>query len=184
MERTVTAQYDSREAAADARDRLIGIGVAAGAIIIREPVQQPGMFDHLARMLAPAQAGSSESPGYHLSAEVPAERVSQAMLVLGDAATSTATANGPRDQIFEFPETREELRVEKRPFVTEEVVLRKEVTERVEDVHGTLRRTEVEVEEIASPTFSPPVEPRDKPAGVEPDAPQEPLRFGLRTRPE
>jgi len=179
MHRTVTARYDSREAADEAGEALRAIGVPADGISIREPVRQPGMFDHLARMLAPAQAADPKDGAYHLSAEVPQERVAQAMLILGGASTSGAGATGPSDQIFEFPETREELRVEKQPFVREEVVLRKEIVERVAEVHGTLRHTEVEVEEIAPP----PVAEPERPAPAV-GAPEEPLRFGLRTRPQ
>jgi stress response protein YsnF len=114
--------------------------------------------------------------GYRLVAEIAPERADQASLILG-----TSVAGGVREQVFEFPEWREEIKVEKRPHVYEEVGLRKEVTERVADIHGTLRHTEVEVEEI--PAEEPRPAARVQEPLREPTEP-EPLRFGLRTRPE
>ena len=51
-----------------------------------------------------------------------------------------------RDRTIEIVETREEPVIEKQAFVREEVVIKKAVEERVEQVHDTVRRTEVEVE--------------------------------------
>ena len=177
MHSTVTASYDSREAADQAREALRSIGVPAAGISIREPVQQAGVFDHLARMIAPDKAADTSGEGYRLSAEIAPERIAQAMLILGAAGTSGAAAHPGPEQIFEFAETREELRVEKRTVVSEEVVLRKQVKERIADVSGTVRRTEVEIEQIPAP--SAPAAPLTQ----EPE-PEPPLRFGLRTRPE
>jgi len=54
-----------------------------------------------------------------------------------------------RDQVVEFSETSEEAVVSKTARVREEVVVRKNVEERVETVHDTVRRTEVDVERDA-----------------------------------
>jgi stress response protein YsnF len=43
---------------------------------------------------------------------------------------------------------REEAVVSKEAFVREEVVVRKRVTERIEEVRDTVRRTEVETERL------------------------------------
>ena len=51
-----------------------------------------------------------------------------------------------RDRTIEIVETREEPVIEKQAFVREEVVIKKAVEERVEQVHETVRHTEVEVE--------------------------------------
>lgn len=51
-----------------------------------------------------------------------------------------------RDRVIEVAETDEEAVVSKDVRVREEVVIRKDVEERVETVHDTVRRTEVEVE--------------------------------------
>jgi len=54
-----------------------------------------------------------------------------------------------RDQVVEVTETSEEAVVSKTARVREEVVVRKDVEERVETVHDTVRRTEVEVQRDA-----------------------------------
>jgi len=54
-----------------------------------------------------------------------------------------------RDRVVEVSETTEEAVVSKTARVREEVVVRKDVEERVETVHDTVRRTEVEVERDA-----------------------------------
>jgi len=54
-----------------------------------------------------------------------------------------------REQVVEVSETTEEAVVSKTARVREEVVVRKDVEERVETVHDTVRRTEVEVERDA-----------------------------------
>lgn len=175
MQRMVTGRYESREAAQSARDALIAIGVPADKVTIREPVKEAGMFDRLASMLAPRHAGDTEGGSYQLAAQVPQERADQARLVLGSAATCEAPVAGLREQIFEFRETREELSVEKQPIAAEEVVVRKGRHEQVADIEGKVRHTEVEIEDLAPP---------EAPRPEEPSQEAEPLRFGLRTRPE
>ena len=51
-----------------------------------------------------------------------------------------------RDRTIEIVEKREEPVVEKQAFVREEVVIKKAVEQRVEQVHETVRHTEVDVE--------------------------------------
>ncbi len=52
------------------------------------------------------------------------------------------------NQTFELTETAEEAVIGKTAHVVEEVVVGKSVSERTEHIHDTVRRTEVEVEEI------------------------------------
>ena len=54
------------------------------------------------------------------------------------------------EQTFEFTETDEEAVVAKETHVIEEVVVGKQVEERTETISDTVRRTDVEVEEIAA----------------------------------
>lgn len=55
-----------------------------------------------------------------------------------------------RDRVIEFAATREEAVVSKQPFVREEVVVTKHVTQRTEEIRDTVRRTEVETERLGS----------------------------------
>ena len=55
------------------------------------------------------------------------------------------------ERVIEVAETREEAVVEKQVVVSEEVVLRKSAAEHVETVDESVRRTEVEVEELRAP---------------------------------
>jgi uncharacterized protein (TIGR02271 family) len=52
------------------------------------------------------------------------------------------------EQTIELTETAEEAVVSKKAFVVEEVRVRKETMERAEQIHDTVRHTEVELEEI------------------------------------
>lgn len=56
-----------------------------------------------------------------------------------------------RERVIEVAETREEAVVEKDVVVREEVVLRKQTEERVETIRESVRRTEVDVEEMGAP---------------------------------
>ena len=56
-----------------------------------------------------------------------------------------------KERSIEMTETTDEVVFEKQARVREEVVVRKEIHERVEEVDTTLRRTEVEVERIPAP---------------------------------
>lgn len=143
MLRTITESFRSREEADAARERLLAAGLDQERIRLVEPASRAGAFDHLTRLLS-APPATDASNWYQLKAEVPASRHAQTLLALrGSAGIATS-----REQVFEFPEYREELRVRRQAAVKEEVVMRREVEETVADVHGTLRRTEVEVEEI------------------------------------
>jgi len=65
-----------------------------------------------------------------------------------DRAISEAELSGLRDQSIEMTETVEEAVIGKRARVREEVVIGKETTERTEQVHDTVRRSEVQVDRI------------------------------------
>ena len=60
-----------------------------------------------------------------------------------------------RDQSFEVTETAEEAVVEKSARVVEEVMVSKDATERTEHISDTVRRTEVEVEQVDATTGTP-----------------------------
>jgi uncharacterized protein (TIGR02271 family) len=65
-----------------------------------------------------------------------------------DRPVSNADADRMRDQSIEVPEMAEEVVVQKRARVREEVVVGKETTQRTEKVRDNVRRTEVEVEQL------------------------------------
>jgi hypothetical protein len=67
-----------------------------------------------------------------------------------------------QERVLEVSETREEAVVEKRVVVREEVVLRKDVASHVETISDSVRRTEVEVDELAAPVAPDPrTDPRE-----------------------
>lgn len=53
-----------------------------------------------------------------------------------------------RERVIEIAQVREEAVIKKEAFVREEVVITKTIQQRVEQVHETLRRTEVEIEDF------------------------------------
>ncbi len=63
-------------------------------------------------------------------------------------AVSDSDFNGMRDQTIEIPERAEEVVISKQARIVEEVVVGKESTERNQQVHETVRRTDVEVEKL------------------------------------
>ncbi len=69
-----------------------------------------------------------------------------------DRPVDAATMNNLRDGVIEVTETAEVPVVAKEARVVEEVVVGKQATERTETVHDTVRRTDVEVEQIAGQT--------------------------------
>lgn len=75
------------------------------------------------------------------------ERVRVERRPVDQAATAAVTGDAFQERSIEMTETREEPVVSKTARVTEEVVLRQEGTERVEQVHETARHTEVDVED-------------------------------------
>jgi stress response protein YsnF len=72
------------------------------------------------------------------------------------AEEEAAKAGLLRERVFELSETRQMPVVEKQAVVREELVVRKTVGERVEQVEETVRRTEVEIEELPAREPSPP----------------------------
>ena len=70
--------------------------------------------------------------------------------------TVTPDAGSFTDRTIEMTETREEAVVSKTAHVTEEIRLRKEATDRVETVRDTLRKEEVEVEQVPGETVTTP----------------------------
>jgi hypothetical protein len=83
----------------------------------------------------PLQPGSSE-PGQGTGRQLTYEEVEARGLL--------------KDRTIEVVEMREEPVVSKEVFVREEVVVRKTVSERTETIHDTLRRTQIEVDELPS----------------------------------
>jgi stress response protein YsnF len=53
-----------------------------------------------------------------------------------------------RDRVIEFPQMREEPVISKEAFVREELIIRKSVERRIEQIDETVRRTQVETERI------------------------------------
>jgi uncharacterized protein (TIGR02271 family) len=75
------------------------------------------------------------------------------------------------DKTIEMTETSEEAVVSKTARVTEEVSLRKEASDRVETVKDTVRRDEVEIEQVPGGTTTP-----TRTAGTAPVMPESPAR--------
>jgi uncharacterized protein (TIGR02271 family) len=65
-----------------------------------------------------------------------------------DQPLSSTDASAFKEQTIELREAAEEAVVEKTARVVEEVVVNKEVSEREEKIHGSVRHTEVEVEQL------------------------------------
>lgn len=68
------------------------------------------------------------------------------------AAGATVPDSSFTDKVVEFKETDEEAIVGKTARVKEEVVIRKDVADRVETIHDTVRREEVEIEKVPGTT--------------------------------
>ena len=67
-----------------------------------------------------------------------------------DQPLSGTNANAFKEQSIEMRETAEEAVVEKSARVVEEVMINKEVTQREQQIHDTVRHTEVEVEQLGA----------------------------------
>jgi uncharacterized protein (TIGR02271 family) len=67
-----------------------------------------------------------------------------------DQPVSAANMEAFQEQTIELREAAEEAVVEKSARVVEEVVVGKQVTERQEDIHDTVRHTDVQVEQLGS----------------------------------
>jgi stress response protein YsnF len=68
------------------------------------------------------------------------------------------------DKVIEIVETAEEPVISKTAHVAEEVIIRREGSDRVETVHDTIRRQQVEVEHLASSGLKPAPGPQPAPA--------------------
>jgi hypothetical protein len=151
MSRSVTALYQSRAEAEAVAARLTTMGVDPSNIRIvgeRPEQAQPGVFDHLAKLIMPETAPTS----FRVNAEVEAEQFDEAGRVLSAGAPGGRFAP-PREiteQTFIFRETAERLVVEKELTVREELVMRRSAQEHVELIRDSVRRTEVEVERFGA----------------------------------
>jgi uncharacterized protein (TIGR02271 family) len=72
-----------------------------------------------------------------------------------DQPVSSTDATAFKEQTIELREAAEEAVVEKTARVVEEVVVNKEVSEREEKIHGSVRHTEVEVEQLGATGTTP-----------------------------
>ena len=149
MARRVAAFYRNRALADEAAGRLAGAGLDAGSIDVSEESAaaeaQPGMFDRLAKMIAPV--GGAGDRGYVVSAQVPPERIDAVAKALEAGAERVEIAPPPRldEHVVELSETAEELVIEKEAVLREEIVMRVQAKDHVQHVHDMVRRTEVEV---------------------------------------
>ncbi len=147
MSRSVTAVYDSRAEADAVAARLTTLGADPASVTVtgeQPDVTQAGVFDHLAKLIMPAPSPMR----FRVSAEVEPDQYDEAGRILEAGAPGGRFAP-PREiteQTFIFRETAERLVVEKEVAVREELIMRRTSGERVEMVHDSVRRTEVEVE--------------------------------------
>lgn len=151
----ITAMFESRGEAEAARGRLIAAGVDPAGIAVAEQIQEAlrdGLFDRLTEHLAPSRVRTGDA--YLLTAEVSAGQLDAATRAIDltasgqDPPVSSPGSARIEDRTYEFVETAEEVAIEKQLVVREEIVLAKEAHEHVEDVVDTVRRTEVEIEQI------------------------------------
>lgn len=151
MPRSVTAVYPSRAEAEAVRARLTTLGLDPARISIeadRGEAGEPGIFDHLTKLLAPEAPASK----FRVTAEVEEEQADEAGRIVEAGAPGGRFAP-PREitaQTFIFRETAEKLVVDKEVAVREEVVMRRSADEHVEVVHDSVRRTEVDVERFGA----------------------------------
>jgi hypothetical protein len=152
---------------------------ANGAPADPAPGGPKGIFDHLAEYLL-QQPGPDAEPS---SAPVQQpEALAQPEVEQSPPHEPLPAAIGDtemRSQELVFPETAEQLVVEKEAFVREEVVLSRLVKEHVEEIEDRVKRTEVEVQRLspeqAQQIAQPPVaEVRPAVAEVQRAAPQVP----------
>jgi hypothetical protein len=154
MTRRVSAVYRSRALAQAAAERLTAAKLGGSSLRIAEqeaPAEaQSGMFDRLAQMLSPDGTGLEH--GFTVSVEVPSEQVDAAAIALEPGAERVEMVAPPRltEQVVELSETAEKLILEKQAMVREEIVMRVQTREQVQDIHDVVRRTEVDVERIAA----------------------------------
>jgi hypothetical protein len=160
MTASVTALFDTAVEAEAAAARLAGLGEGLQQVTIAHPLPAgdaagEGVFDRLAGMIAPEAARGAP---YQLTARVAPERVEEAAKLLENrrivlrswAGAGDGAAAALAGRSWEFAETEERLEVASRAVVREEVVIRREAGEHVEQIDETVRRTRVEVEELPS----------------------------------
>jgi hypothetical protein len=149
-QRRVAGFYRGRALAEEAAARLAGAGFARDTIQIAEEAPpagaEPGVFDRLARLLAPE--GQSVERGLVVAVSAPLEQVDAAAIALEAGADRVEIAPPPRiaEHVIELSETAEELIVRTEPVLVEEIVMRVQAREHIEEIQDTVRRTEVEVE--------------------------------------
>jgi hypothetical protein len=107
---------------------------------------QKGVFDHLAEYLLHPPEGGPTSPPAATETQPPAEAAETLPAQPEGPPPATIVKGG---ETLVFVETAEKLVVEKEAFVREEVVLRKMIENRVQEIDDTVRRTEVEVQRLA-----------------------------------
>ena len=159
MARRVSAFYSSRALAEEAAARLTASASGGAQVSISEQGlpdgAEPGMFDRLAQMIAPE--GAARERGYVVAAEVPPDRIDAAAIALEAGAERVEIAPPLQlsEHVVELSETAEELVVEKEAVVREEIVMQVQARERVEEIHETLRRTEVDIERFGPDEVAP-----------------------------
>lgn len=154
MPRRVSALFRSRALADAAAGRLAAAGYADASIVSvgqgGANDAQPGMFDRLAKLIAP-EGGPRES-GFLVSVDADPDAIDAAAVALEQGSERVEITAPPRltEQVVEVAEIAEQLVVEKQPVLREEIVMRVEAREHVEDVHETVRRTEAEIERFVA----------------------------------
>jgi hypothetical protein len=150
MSRRVSAFYRTRPLAEEAAGRLAAAGLDCTSVSIQEQGaasgKQPGVFDRLAQIIAPE--GAEPDSGFLVGIEVEREQIDAAALALETGAERVEISPGQQlaEGVLEFSETAEELTIMKQPVVREEVVMRVEAREIVQEIDETVRRTEVDIE--------------------------------------
>ena len=148
---TTVGTYDSALAS---EDRLVG-DYAAPAATIRETddeIHVPVVQEELTATVRPVQAGSvrieKDVVAEERTLEVPVteERIRVERRIV-DRPVAAADANVLEETVIEVPLYAEEVDLQKRARVAEEVVISKEAVQRTEQVSGTVRREEVIVDE-------------------------------------
>ncbi|HEY0011388.1 MAG TPA: hypothetical protein VGB79_00885 [Allosphingosinicella sp.] len=134
---------DHRDAARAADDANAAVGHGEAQASAARPAGAPGLLVGAPFILRP-HARVEVAP--ELPAPDLAEVRAPEMHVTADALASAGLFTG---RLLDFAETREEAAVSRRMAVREELVVRKAVEERVQRVAGSVRHTEVAVEELA-----------------------------------
>ncbi len=145
--RRLTGLYRSRALADEAAQRLAAAGLGPAEVAQEALAEsQAGVFDKLARLLAADSQAAAR--GFVVQLSAPLGRVEEAAIALEPGADRVEVSAPPQiaEQVIELSETAERLVVDTEPVLVEEIVMHVQARERTQDVHDTLRRTEVEVE--------------------------------------